>query len=93
MHIDNLDRINKLVAELKLWREVEQRSDVGIFKTAQLVVTDATHGAQGIPMQDGSGSMQNGQTIVRLEAKDVQPIARAHIERITGKLAELGVST
>lgn len=91
MHIDDLPRAKKLVDELALWREVEQRCDVGIFKLAQLVISDATHGAQGIPQANGAGSVQNGQTIVPMEAKYVLPIAKAHIERIIGELRELKV--
>lgn len=91
MHIDDLPRAKKLVDELALWREIESRCDPGIFKQAQLVVSDATHGAQGIPQASGAGSVQNGQTIVQLEAKYVLPIAKAHIDRIIGELREMKV--
>src|SRR6202012_2120218 len=91
MHIADLPRVKKLSDELGLWREVEQRCQDGIFKSGQLMVTDAAHGAQGIPQANGAGSMQNGQTIVPLEARHIRPIAASHIQRIVGELRELRV--
>jgi hypothetical protein len=81
VNLEDLERAVKLKDELALWERALVRLDRNIFKTAELSVTDASHGHMG----------QQSQSKIALDRDVVTPWVKDRIEHLRFELAELGI--
>jgi len=81
MNLDELEQAHKLKAELLVWREALSRSQREVFKSANLIVTDAAHGYQG----------QQAQTNIALDRDVLVPFIEERIGEIVLALRMLRI--
>jgi hypothetical protein len=81
VHIDHLARAIELQAELRQWRDAEQRCNPTVFKEAMLRVVDMAHGHQG----------QVADTQIKLKSEYLLPFVKTQIGRVIAELRDIGV--
>jgi hypothetical protein len=82
MDLADLDRAVQLKAELLGWEKALSRTDRSVFKTAELVITDAAHGHMG----------QQSQSKIAVDRDVLVPWIEERIAVLRRELRELGIS-
>ena len=82
MNLDDLDRAVKLKAELLGWEKALSRIDPSIFKSAEVVITDAAHGHMG----------QQSQSKIAVDRDLLVPWIEERIASLRRELRDLGIN-
>lgn len=81
MNLDDLDRAVQLKTELAGWEKALSRADRSVFKSAELLITDAAHGHMG----------QQSQSKIAVDRDVLVPWIEERIAYLRRELRELGV--